>query len=298
MRFRFVSFFFITIFALTGCTFGQTQQTSFVPDLILAQSPVNSGLNIPGGDVLSLAQTTQDASYAEAVAKGAEIVPVDQNRSFVVWWAPENFDVTTGTVVVALHGHGSWATRDFTVWYPELTQRQYAYLGIQWWFGRSLESDGYYKPDMIYGLIRDELEKRGVQPGNVIFQGFSMGSANSYAVSAFDKWEGPGYFGVNIANSGPYESDFPPNAKIPTYAEKPFDGSHWILFCGEKDYNESGPHAGFFCDGMEATQTWLLSMGATVDLFIQDPTGDHGSFMMNKMNVNQALDLAATLLVQ
>lgn len=263
--------------------------SSFTPDPLLAHSPVQSDIGVPAGDVLNLAKTSSDSTYDEAVAAGAQIIPVDNNRSFVVWYAPSDFDPKTDTVLVSLHGHGGWATKDFTVWKPLLDSRHYAYVGIQWWFGRSLESEGYYKPDMIYGLIRDELVAQGIPPGHVIFEAFSMGSANSYAVTAFDRWESSQYFAVTISNAGPYESDFPPNAKIPTYSEKPFEGVHWILYCAGKD-EEHG------CDKFSGTKTFLDSMGATIDLFIQDPTGGHGSFMINPSNANKALDVADGLI--
>lgn len=292
---------------LTACNSTPTARTTSTEttttiENALCSEPTSAAPHIPAGDVQALAQTdkTDGEAYTFAQNNGAEIIPVDNGVSFAVWWQPEGFDITKDTVVVSLHGHGSWATRDFEVWYPELSQRKVAYLGLQWWFGRSLEDEGYYNPDRIYSLISQELAAKGVPPGNVIFEGFSMGGARSYGVSLYDQLCGDKYFGVNIANSGPWENDYPLYAQIlsGTYGDKPFDDTRWILFCGEKDINEhpSTPELANVCTGMTATQTTLTSLGATVDLFIKDPTGDHGSFMRNADNFNQGMDEAEKIL--
>ncbi len=257
--------------------------------------------NIPVGDVVGLAEQEEPASYDFVEEKKAEIVSVDDGKSFAVWWQPEDFDVSTDTVFVSLHGHGAWATRDFEVWYPQMEERGYAYLGLQWWFGRSLENEGYYEPENIYTLVRSVLESKGVEPGNVIFQGFSMGSARSYGISMYDKQcNTEPYFAANIANSGPWEDDYPLYEKILNgdFGEVPLSETHWILFCGEEDYNDKGNHQGYVCEGMNHTQTRLEELGATIDLFLKDPKGDHGSLTINSENSSKALDVAETLLVE
>lgn len=286
----------LTLF-LTACTSTQpTEETSFCTD---TSTPAP---NLPIGDVQELAQTDEEGAeaYIFAETHDAEIIPVDDGMSYAVWWEPEGFDVTTDTVVVSLGGHGGWAVKDFEVWYPQLTQRKVAYLGLQWWFGRSLENEGYYESDRIYSLIAEQLEAKGVTPGNVIFEGYSMGSARSYGISLYDHLCGNNYFGVNIANSGQWEDGYPLYTKILSkdYGEQPFEGTTWILFCGEKDNNEEayGGRSVNTCEGMTKTQQRLEDMGATVDLFIKDPDGDHGSFMINTDNVNQAMDEAEKIL--
>ncbi len=259
--------------------------------------------HLPAGDVQELARTDKESgaeAYTFAENHDAEIIPVDNGMSYAVWWQPEGFDVTQDTVVVALHGHGSWAVKDFEIWHPRLVERKVAYLGLQWWFGRSLENVGYYEPDRIYALIAEELASKGVPPGHVIFEGFSMGSARSYGVALYDKLCGDNYFGVNIANSGQWEDDYPLYEEILTgdYGEDLFEGTHWILFCGAEDENELSKYEVHVCDGMTKTQERLEALGGTVDLFIKDPIGDHGSFMINKDNVNEALDESQKLLSQ
>jgi hypothetical protein len=256
-------------------------------------------VNIPAGDVLSLAQEADPDEFTFASQKGAEIIPVDENRSYAVWWQAPDFDINSGMVVVSLHGHGDYAIKDFHVWFPELNKYNVAYLGLQWWFGRSLENEGYYEPDQIYRLIAEELKAKGVPAGHVIFQGFSMGSARSYGISLYDKSCGNNYFGVNIANAGPWENNYPLYSKILTgqFGETPLEGTEWILFCGEQDENEyATTKVTHVCTGMENTKTTLQKLGANVGLFIKDPEGDHGSFMINQENVEEAMDYALNLL--
>jgi len=260
--------------------------------------------HLPAGDVLELAQTEEESAeaYKFAIDHDAEIIPVDNDMSYAVWWEPEGFDITKDTVLVSLGGHGGWAVKDFEIWYPQVSERKIAYLGLQWWFGRSLEDEGYYEPDRIYSLLAEQLEEKGAIPGNVIFEAFSMSSARSYGIALYDNLCGEHYFGVNIANSGPWEDGYPLYSKLLTgdYGTDLFKDTRWILFCGETDFNEhpSTPELSNVCNGMTTTQERLEDFGGTVELFIKDPNGDHGSFMMNDDNVNQGMDEAEKLLAQ
>lgn len=245
----------------------------------------------PPGEVLKLAQEQEGESWAYAQAQQAVIETAGPGTSFAVWWQPENFDPASGITFVSLHGHGGWATRDFSVWHKIIEKRGYAYLGIQWWYGRSMESEGYAKPDMIYRWITEVLEKHGVAEGRVIFLGFSMGSANSYPVTARDHASENPYFAVSIADAGPMEQDFPPVAEMfaGRFGEKPLQGTPWILYCSMNDQPAHG------CGPMAKTKEWLEGFGAEVPLFIQDSKGGHGGFMQ-KPNYDQALDLAEKIL--
>lgn len=283
---------------VAGCTTIPNTVTTTQNAATTLCSSHTSSPHLPVGDVLALAQQKSQEAYNFTQGHGAQIIPVDDNKSYVVWWQPDGFNPTTDTVVVSLHGHGEWAIKDFEVWYPELTKRHYAYLGVQWWFGRSLEPDGYYEPDQIYSIITKQLAAQGIPKGNIIFQGFSMGSARSYAITLLDHLCGADYFGVTISNAGQWEDDYNSNVDVLAgkYGSSPYAGTHWILFCGVKDDNE---HATFsfsnVCDGMTYTQDVLTKYGGTVDLFLKDPDGDHGSFMINPDNRTIALDLADTI---
>ena len=149
-----------------------------------------------------------------------------------------------------------------------------------------MESKGYGKPNDIYPWITDELEKRGIPRKHVIFEGFSMGSANSYAVTYLDHTQPEPYFAVTISNAGQLEDNFPPNRMFLEKREsKPFTGVHWIIYCGDKDAQHG-------CVPMSQTKQELESLGATIDEFIQDPEGDHGGFMHHSDMTDRALSAA------
>lgn len=304
-------FTFTILLLLSSCATQQTstQDQTTETQVIATDESINAfctetlteSPNLPAGDVLNLVQSKEGdpIAYDFAIENGAELIPVDDDKSFAVWWEPENFDASTGTVLVSLHGHASWSVKGFEVWYPQITERNIAFLGLQWWFGRSLENEGYYEPDQIYRLIAEQLEAKGITPGNVIFEGFSMGSARSYGVSLYDHLCDENYFGVNIANAGAWEDGYPLYSEILTkqYGDQPFEGTSWILFCGEEDENEfATTKVTHVCDGMENTKQRLEDMGANVVLFIKDPTGDHGSFNLNDENENTAMDKAEAVL--
>lgn len=241
--------------------------------------------------VLEVAEQLDSESIRKATQLGGTIEPVKQGNSFTLWWQPEGFDPTRDITLVSLHGSGGWATKDFTIWQPILKQRGYAFLGVQWWYGRSTESIGYAKPNDIYPWIVEALEAHGVPPGRVIFTGFSMGGANSFAVAFLDHQQSSPYFAVTIANAGAMEADFPPNDPILNGPDgaTPLTDTHWILYCSLHD--EARPQA---CGKMTWTDEQLKRLGGSVELFLKDAKGGHGGFMQPAMH-NQALDLAEQL---
>ena len=239
-------------------------------------------------DVLEMGQRFEPRALEYMKREGAEIIPTQDGRSFWVWWAPEGFDPKEDTVFVSLHGHQGWATKGFQVWHPRLKGRKLAFLGIQWWYGRSAEWNGYAKPRDIYPWIQEALAAKGIPPGHVIFEGFSMGGANSYAVAYFDKLQTTPYFAVIISNAGAMEADFPPNRPLLEQIGKstPLAGAHWILYCSENDEQREKA-----CEKMQWTYEQLKTLGATVEQFTRDPVGPHGGFMVPNIS-GPALDLA------
>ena len=87
---------------------------------------------IRGDEILELSQGKEPGAYNYTVREGATIVPTSDGRSFIVWWQPDNFNPATDTVLVSLHGHGGWATKDFQVWHSHLKNRGYAFMAVQW----------------------------------------------------------------------------------------------------------------------------------------------------------------------
>lgn len=251
---------------------------------------VSARAEIRYDDILELSEKQEPAAMKFVREKGGSFFPVSSGRSFVVWWAPEGFDAKRDPVLVSLHGHAGWAAKDFEVWYPYLKERKFAYLGIQWWFGRSMEIFGYAEPREIVRWAREALEQRGIPKKHAVLQGFSMGSANSYAVTFIDRRQTEPYFAVTISNAGQLEDDYPPNRGFLSgpQSDRPFAGARWILYCGEKD-----PQHG--CGPMKETREKLESLGAVIDAFIDDPQGDHGGFMRRK-HAGYALDLSEKIM--
>ncbi|MDO8736162.1 MAG: hypothetical protein Q7K29_03665 [Thermoleophilia bacterium] len=235
------------------------------------------------------AKTAVPERYDFAVAQGAQFVPTSDGRSFYVLWTPKDFaSASLRPMIVTLHGHGSWALDEFYLWQPYAEQRGYGIIALQWWFGGGEAVSDYYAPDEISDIFEKELTNQKIEPGKALFHGFSRGSANSYVVTALDR-EGSRFFGLTISNSGGMVSNYPPNIEIINgrFGAAPFSGAHWVMYCGEKDQNPARDG----CSAMQAARETVTGLGATVDLFIDDPAGGHGGFHRNPANVNQALDV-------
>lgn len=240
--------------------------------------------------LLAQAIAANPVRYQFALDKKAEIRNTTDNRAFSIWWQPSATSTPAATIVT-LHGHASYATDDFYLWQPYAQARGYAVLALQWWFGGGEATSDYYQPQDMYPLIAALLTEKGISPGTVLFTGFSRGSAVSYAMTVLDAVRGRRYFGMTLSNAGGAATDYPPNQEIEAgvYGNKPFSGVKWGMYCGEKD-------PGSVCAAMNDARAWVTRHGATVVLYIDDPDGDHGGFMLNSANVETALASFATVL--
>ena len=246
-------------------------------------------LNSPGTDALLAQMMADDAAhYQAAVAAGVKFFPTSDGESFYAYWEPPGFDPANDGVVLSLHGHGAFVSSGFSAWQPFVTPRRYAWVALQWWFGRDQTINDYYLPIEIYPAFQIALAEQHLRTTDLLFEGFSRGSANSYGVAAIDNAQVSPMFALAIANSGGMIPDFPPNADIiaGAFGAQPYAGQHWVLFCGglDPDPDQSG------CPGMANSEIWLESYGGIVDLFIQDPTAGHGGFHLNG-NADRALDV-------
>lgn len=216
-------------------------------------------------------------------------MPTPDGKSFYIIWTPKDFDAASlRPMIVTLHGHGGWAFDGFHVWQAYAEQRGYGLMALQWWFGGGDATSDYYSPGEMYSIFEKELSNQRIEPGTALLHGFSRGSANSYAVTALDR-QGSRFFGLTLANSGGMMKDYPPNTEIfnGRFGAAPFRDTHWVMYCGEKDPNPSRDG----CAAMQAARDSVTGLGGIVDLFIDDPTGDHGGFHQNPANVEQALDV-------
>ncbi|MBI5258569.1 MAG: hypothetical protein HY855_18835 [Burkholderiales bacterium] len=243
--------------------------------------------------LMAQAQAANPTRYAFALSKGAELRATSDNRAFSAWWQPASG--TPKGVIVALHGHASWATDELYLWQPYAEKYGYAVLALQWWFGGGEATSDYYTPDEVYPLVSALLAAKGTKPGTVFYVGYSRASANSYAVAARDAASTGGrYFGLVLSNAGGVMSGYPPNQQIDAgaYGSQPFAGMKWAMYCGQKDPDPTING----CTAMNAAKAWVTKYGASVLLFIDDPTGDHGGFMTNSANVESALATYASVL--
>lgn len=244
--------------------------------------------------LLAQAQAADPTRYAAVVALKTEVRATTDNLAFSMWWQPAGWQ-PGGGVIVPLHGHAGWATDGISLWQPYAQQRGYAILSLQWWFGQGEASTDYYRPDQIYPLLDSLLLAKGVKPGTVFFNGFSRGSANSYAVAAWDAAStGRRWFALVLSNAGGVVTDYPPNRQIEQgqFGAAPFHGLRWAMYCGGKDPEPQRDG----CPAMGAARDWVIRLGADMRLFIEDPQGDHGGFMLDSANVETALATYAAAL--
>lgn len=198
-------------------------------------------------------------------------------------------------VIISLPGHETTAESDYAAWKSHLTGGSYALASLNWWDGGEGAKAKYYSPSEVVAQTRQFLTAQGyVASDLVILEGFSRGSANSYAVIANDRGSGA-VFDAAISASGRYQSDFrwyedKPNGTIsPTF----FKNVAWVLACGGKD---PSPEQGG-CQGMEETKTFLVAHGANVLAVLEDPNEGHGAFHLSSLDLpEQALGLIAKAL--
>lgn len=266
-----------------------TATATSMPTIVSRPTSVPAQVDVTSHPLFKQAIEAVPDRYRFAVDKGAQFVQTSDGKSFYVLWTPKGFDqAQLRPMIVTLHGHASWAFDEFFIWQPYAEQRGYGILALQWWFGGGEAINDYYLPREMYPLFEQVLRNQAIEPGKVLFHGFSRGSANSYALTALDRQKSR-FFGLTVSNAGGAAKDFPPNAAIINneFGAMPFKGAHWVLYCGGKDPNPERDG----CVGMQAASKFVISYGAIVDLFIEDPTGDHGGFHRNPANVNKALDV-------
>lgn len=230
-----------------------------------------------------------------AVDQHATFHLTPDGKSFYVRWLPPKADERkTVPLVVTLHGHASWAIDEFALWHAALAKRGYGIIALQWWFGQGEKPNDYYRPKELYDIVATVLRERKAVPGSVLLHGFSRGSANIYGVTAFDRASNDRFVLLTVANAGRAAPDFPVNRDIDAgrFGEKPFEGTHWVLYAGALDENPDRDGI----PGMRQSRDWVVKHGGIVERLIEDPKGDHGGFHRNPENMNAALDIFARLL--
>lgn len=245
------------------------------------------GNNWPQGSLRLLDLAKKDESYAAAEQLHPAYYPTSDGRSFILVWMPQQ--TMPKKWIVSLPGTHGLATRDLTVWYRHIKDRDVGLISVQWWLGQGDTTRDYYSPFDIYREVDTLLSGLGIQPGTALLEGFSRGSANIYAVAALDRNKGRQYFSMFVAHAGGASLDYPPTHAIDTgtFGVTPFTGSTWVTVCGGKDPNPDRDG----CPAMRNTGLWLTKMGGTVALAIEDDAEGHGALHRNPANAKKLLDL-------
>ncbi len=236
--------------------------------------------------VLPLAQRVSDK--ASTLSSPVKVKTIDGKEYFMVGQPKGQNSKAIKKIIFSLPGHGSTAEQDYSAWKSQIASHDYALASLNWWHGGGEAPTDYYAPSDVLTQIEDYLIQQGYDADDiVILEGFSRGSANTYAVKSYDRMNGALIIDAVISASGKYQASFP---LAPQALATPllFKRVPWILACGGKDPNPSRDG----CDGMNETKTWLTSQGADVLAVLEDPDGDHGAFHKSTRKLaSQALDI-------
>jgi hypothetical protein len=237
--------------------------------------------------LLDKAKTITPQRYQFAIDQGAKILSTSDGNSFYLTWRPTTA-TSASPYLIILHGTEGWAFDAVGLWKDYAQKYGYTILALQWYFPPVPGAARYYEVTDLHREQRAALKAGGAIEGNNVFQGFSRGSANIYALAALDLQSGDRYYGMLIANAGGASVGFPMNDAISSgaYGFNIFSGTYWTMYCGGRDPNPDRDG----CPAMRRTQKWVTKFGGVISLFIQDDAGDHGGFQLSGTYPNQALD--------
>lgn len=182
---------------------------------LLPGTPKKAGMNVKSllwaALALQIAWAQPLPPAAQALYDQSQVAPrhkleqpvvieaTSDGQSFVAVWkgcpSPRKW-------IVSLHGSRGFATEDMAVWQPYLKNRQVGLLCLQWRVGPGDGTRDYMAPETIYREIDLALQRLGVVPGNVMLQGFSRGSTQTFALAALDVFSRQRYFELIVASSG------------------------------------------------------------------------------------------------
>lgn len=228
------------------------------------------------------AQALYDSAYAQdsvivnfALTNGAQILATPDGNSFYIQWFPAGTIPNTTPLIATLHGSECNAFMEFKSWYQQALQHGIGIMALQWYRYRPDPPYDYFPDDTLYSYLDSALTTINYPSGKVLLHGFSRGSARSYAIIFKDIQSGNNYFCTTMSNAGGADINYPLYDSINTglYGPDVFTGKRWNLFCGGQDTIVG-------CVKMTNTKTWLQGLGATVDIFIQDPALGHDGFQL------------------
>ena len=269
---------------------------------LLPGTPKKAGMNVKSllwaALALQIAWAQPLPPAAQALYDQSQVAPrhkleqpvvieaTSDGQSFVAVWkgcpSPRKW-------IVSLHGSRGFATEDMAVWQPYLKNRQVGLLCLQWRVGPGDGTRDYMAPETIYREIDLALQRLGVVPGNVMLQGFSRGSTQTFALAALDVFSRQRYFELIVASSGGVADDYPPTRDLlrGKFGAHPLQGTRWVTAAGALDQNPER-------DGLPAmrrTGDWLRAQGAVVVDAIEVAGEGHGALQRSPRAMNRLLKL-------
>lgn len=230
----------------------------------------------PNSQILYDSAVAQDPNLVNfALSQGTDVFATGDGESFYLQWFPPTANPELSPLIVTLHGSHGNAFMEFNSWFNQAQLHGCGIIALQWNRYNPVAPLDYFPDDTLYTYIDTALSRIHYPSQKAMLHGFSRGSARSYALIFNDIQSGNNYFCRTIANSGDADLGYPLYAAIEsgTYGPSVFAGKTWNLYCGANDTIIG-------CNKMTTTRNWLLSKGANVSIFIQDPIADHNGFQL------------------
>ncbi|HHH41844.1 MAG TPA: hypothetical protein ENK56_07545, partial [Chloroflexi bacterium] len=220
---------------------------------------------------------------------GGGVIPVGENRFFIVWF-PEGWERSSDPeVIFTIHGNGGCAESNFKWWSEVAEEHNYGVVALQYAEEDVADTDPredfvFDKADAVYpNLVAAYDELRAHCPIDnvpIVLHGFSRGSAMSYHLALMDRGaEGRHLFSAFIADSGgtgPTGTGDTPPGYLRDAPQDAYHGARFWLYCGMEDED------GVRCDDMEKARQIIQAHGAIVDELYVNPTGGHGIFIRGR----------------
>ena len=220
---------------------------------------------------------------------GGGVIPVGENRFFIVWF-PDGWEQSPDPeIVFTIHGNGGCAENNFKWWSEVAEEHNYAVVALQYAEEDVADTDPredfvFDKADAVYpNLVAAYDELRAHCPIDnvpIVLHGFSRGSAMSYHLALMDRGaEGRHLFSAFIADSGgtgPTGTGDTPPGYLRDAPQDAYHGARFWLYCGMEDED------GVRCDDMEKARQIIQAHGAIVDELYVNPTGGHGIFIRGR----------------
>ncbi len=220
---------------------------------------------------------------------GGGVIPVGENRFFIVWF-PDGWEQSPDPeIVFTIHGNGGCAENNFKWWSEVAEAHNYGVVALQ--YAEEDVEDTDPREDFVFDEARavytnlvaayDELQAHcPIDNVPIVLHGFSRGSAMNYHLALMDRGaEGRHLFSAFIADSGgtgPTGTGDTPPGYLKDAPQDAYHGARFWLYCGMKDED------GVRCDDMEKAQQLIQAHGAVVDELYVDPTGGHGIFIRGR----------------